>query len=195
MSSTASPKQASVPVTSSSLNGNGPLDSDEAPPRKPPIIPSHITWPGFVVALLMLSIIAAFQAFFAAQSDGGAQVVEAYYDAAIRFEDEQAARAASAALGWSATVEAEPCDRARCPIDVVVLDRAGAPVEGLAGRLRTSRPQRAGTVEELPLEASGAPGRYRALAILDRAGLWDFELTLHRGTEAFEASIRREIAR
>ena len=47
-------------------------DSD----RPPPLIPSHIAWPGFVVFLLLLSITAAVVTVMAARSDGGARPAE-----------------------------------------------------------------------------------------------------------------------
>ncbi|MEP0548824.1 MAG: FixH family protein [Rhodothermales bacterium] len=176
--------------------GDGHAAADEvAPPRKPPLIPSHIAWPGFVIALLLLSIFAAFQAFFAAQSDGGAQVVEAYYDSAIAFDDEQAAQAASNALGWSAGVEVGACEGGLCAVDVVVRDREGAPVEGLNGLLRVSRPQSAATVARIPLASSDAPGVYRQFVPLNADGLWDFAVTARRGDEQFVTEIRRDVAR
>ena len=44
--------------------------------RRPPLIPSHIAWPGFVVFLLLLSITAAAVTVMAARSDGGARPAE-----------------------------------------------------------------------------------------------------------------------
>ena len=46
------------------------------PDRRPPLVPSHIAWPGFVVFLLLLSIAAAVVTVVAARSDGGARLVE-----------------------------------------------------------------------------------------------------------------------
>ena len=46
------------------------------PPRKPPLVPSHIAWPAFIVFLLAISIAMAAVTVFAARSDGGARPVE-----------------------------------------------------------------------------------------------------------------------
>ena len=46
------------------------------PDRRPPLVPSHIAWPAFVVLLLALSITAAVVTVIAARSDGGARPVE-----------------------------------------------------------------------------------------------------------------------
>ncbi len=177
------------------IQGDGHAADEVAPPRKPPLIPSHIAWPGFVVALLLLSIVAAFQALFAARSDGGAQVVESYYDSAIAFDEEQAAQAASDALGWSAAVEVGACEGGLCAVDVTVQDREGAPVEGLTGLLRVSRPQAAAVVARLPLAASEVPGVYRQFVPVNADGLWDFAITARRADEQFVTEIRRDISR
>ena len=48
-----------------------------APPdRRPPLIPSHLAWPGFIVLLLAMSITAAVVTVIAARSDGGVRLVE-----------------------------------------------------------------------------------------------------------------------
>lgn len=53
------------------------LPAPSAPPeRRPPLIPSHIAWPGFVVLLLLMSVCAAVATVIAANSDGGARLVE-----------------------------------------------------------------------------------------------------------------------
>lgn len=46
------------------------------PERRPPLIPSHIAWPAFVVFLLAISVSMAIVTVFAARSDGGARPVE-----------------------------------------------------------------------------------------------------------------------
>ncbi|GAB5535072.1 MAG: hypothetical protein Rubg2KO_13210 [Rubricoccaceae bacterium] len=48
-------------------------DSD----RKPPLVPAHIAWPGFVVFLLAVTITMVAVTVTAARSDGGARHVDA----------------------------------------------------------------------------------------------------------------------
>ncbi len=43
------------------------------PARRPPLVPSHIAWPAFIVFLLAISITMAAVTVFAARSDGGAR--------------------------------------------------------------------------------------------------------------------------
>lgn len=191
----------SIPPSSSNGHTNGPADAQAAsgePLRKKPLIPPHIAWPGFVIALLLLSIGSAFQAFFAANSDGGAQVVEDYYDAAVRFDDEQAARAASDALGWTTNIRIDGCEGGLCAVELAVRDREGKPVTGLAGLLTASRPQDAAASARIPLAAkveAEAPGVYRQLVPLPTDGLWDFAVAAHRGDERFLTTVRHEVSR
>ncbi len=42
--------------------------------RRPPIIPSHVAWPAFIVFLLAISITMAAVTLVAALSDGGARL-------------------------------------------------------------------------------------------------------------------------
>lgn len=46
------------------------------PDRRPPLVPSHIAWPAFIVLLLAMSIGAAVVTVIAARSDGGARPAE-----------------------------------------------------------------------------------------------------------------------
>lgn len=158
-------------------------------------MPPHIAWPAFVIALLLLGIGSAFEALFAARSDGGAQIVEDYYDAALDFDETRAARAASDALGWTAAVSVGACEGGLCPVEVTVRDRDGAPVEGLSGVVRASRPQEATAAARLPLSSSEAPGVYRQLMPVSADGLWDFALDAQRGDDRFITTVRRELTR
>jgi len=47
----------------------------DTPDRRPPLVPSHIAWPAFIVFLLAISIGAAVITVIAARSDGGARLV------------------------------------------------------------------------------------------------------------------------
>ncbi len=46
------------------------------PDRRPPLVPSHIAWPAFIVLLLAISVGAAVVTVIAARSDGGVRLVE-----------------------------------------------------------------------------------------------------------------------
>lgn len=48
----------------------------DLPVRRPPLVPSHIAWPAFIVFLLAISIGMAVATVIAARADGGARPVE-----------------------------------------------------------------------------------------------------------------------
>lgn len=56
--------------------------SAPAPESRPPLVPPHVAWPAFVVFLLAISISMATVTVIAANSDGGARVIEAASDTA-----------------------------------------------------------------------------------------------------------------
>jgi hypothetical protein len=53
-----------------------PPDRRPLPDRRPPLVPSHVAWPAFVVFLLALSVAMAVVAVVVTRSDGGARPVE-----------------------------------------------------------------------------------------------------------------------
>ena len=61
----------SDPLPAVELSENGRPDS-----ARRALVPPHIAWPLFIVLLLLMSVGAAAVTFWAAKSDGGAQVVE-----------------------------------------------------------------------------------------------------------------------
>ena len=57
-------------------------------------IPPQFLYPGMVVSILMMSVIAHVVLVYKATSDGGAQAVPDYYEKAINWDEEQARAAA-----------------------------------------------------------------------------------------------------
>jgi nitrogen fixation protein FixH len=159
-------------------------------------IPPHIAWPGAIVALLLLGIGSAFTILIASRSDGGAQVIENYYERAVDWDAEADRQAASARLGWTLHIQVASVANGNPLRDVeaTVRDREGTPVAGLVGTLRLSRPQHARPVAELPLApVPDQPGSYRQAMPIDAPGLWDFQILARRDTSHFQATVRREV--
>lgn len=161
-------------------------------------LPPHIGWPLFIVAILLTGVTGAVLTVIAAHSDGGAQVVEDYYEKASNWDATAARRAASKALGWTTTVQV--LDRAPTavtrPVQVTIRDAQDAPVAGLEGTVQARRPELAGVVGEAPLApVADQPGTYEVDLPVLRPGLWDFDIAAQRGTEVYETSIRREVPR
>lgn len=103
-----------------------------------------------------------------------------YYDASKRVDSEQAARLASARLGWQVRPEAARSTHGAAALRIV--DAAGRPVSGLAGRVAAYRPSDAALDQPLAWSEDGAePGLYRAAFARPAGGLWHVTLDLQRG--------------
>lgn len=68
-------------------------------------IPPQILYPGMVIAILAMSVLAHIYLVIEAASDGGAQVVPNYYEKAIHWDAKQARAAAlrDGRASWPAT--------------------------------------------------------------------------------------------
>jgi nitrogen fixation protein FixH len=99
-----------------------------------------------VVAMTILAVVA---------TNGGTQVIPAYYDKAAHYDDELDRAEVSRVLGWHADVV-----MAGGAIDVVVSDAVGGPIDGAS--VRITGYQRAHASDELnvALHALGG-GHYR----------------------------------
>ncbi len=156
-------------------------------------LPPHIAWPLFIVGLLTMSVVTVTITVMAARSDGGAQVIDDYYQKAVNWDETAALQAASDALGWQADVAVGPADADARPVEITLRDREGLPIEGAEGTIRAFRPQRAGVVAESPLMATETPGLYRQTFPINQAGLWDFEIVATQDSLRFQTTIRKEI--
>ncbi len=148
-----------------------------------------------VIVLLLLGMFGAFAALWAAQSDGGVEVIDGYYEKAVNWDERAALEQGSTALGWHLSAEVDPPEVAGLRhVRLSVVDRSGAPVTGLRGTMVVERPQLVATVAEVPLnEDPQRPGTYRQSAPIAAAGLWDFEIRATRDTAVFIERVRRDL--
>jgi len=156
-------------------------------------IPPHIAWPGFIVFLFVLGASVTLSMVWIARSDGGAQVVDNYYEKAVNWDETVSRRNAVERLGWKAFVSVErDADNRRLRLNVI--DRDGLPVSGLAGVVRLHRPEIAGSLAEVILSEDPAiPGSYRCAMPFGRNGLWDIEVEATLDTLQYWDRIRVEI--
>ena len=151
-------------------------------PRRP-LLPPHIAWPGAITGLLLLSLGYGVAVVVAANSDGGAQVVEGA--SAPVSPGDAAAAIRSAALGWTLTARAAPSVGAARTVRVTVTDADGAPVTGLTGTATVSRPQRAAVLAtRAVVPERGANGVYRVAVPDAGPGLYDLAADLRRADGA-----------
>ena len=142
---------------------------------------SQYRWPLYLGGILMLSVTAQGVMVYFATRPNAPRVEPDYYGRALRWDADQAVRAASAHLGWRVTFDVPGgvqyvAGMAR-PVDVSILDADGTAVSGLVGDVIAVRPADTRLNARAPLtELPHAPGRYRGLLRLGAPGLWQLNV-------------------
>jgi len=131
-------------------------------------------WPLFVVLLLVSSVAMMGIVVMAARSDGGAQVIDNYYEQAVRWDSLAEARGAAAALGWQADLDFTSSEHGM-EGTVGVTDSTGAAVEGLRVTVTLRRPQLATIIAEVKATDASNSGLYHFSTDASGSGLWDVE--------------------
>ena len=75
-------------------------------------------WPLFVITLLVSSVVMMGIVVMAARSDGGAQVVDDYYEQAVKWDSLAEARTAASTLGWTTSLT---LGRSEATIDGIIV--------------------------------------------------------------------------
>ncbi len=168
-----------------------PTDRATPSPSRPRI-PTHIVWPAFVIGLLLTSVVMMMVVLYLASADGGAQVIDNYYQKAVDWDVQRAEEARSDALGWSAALTVAP-GSAGSLVTCVITDAAGDPVTGLDVRLTAFRPQFANPQAAARLPGGEAPGTYVAEVPLYGRGLWDLHVRAVNDSAVFVETIRQNL--
>ena len=141
-------------------------------------IQARTRWALAIVGLLGGNAI-AMAALVVSASDGGAQVIPAYYEQAVRYNDAIDAAARSRALGWRAAAVLD-----RGALVVTLRDPSGAPL--LGARVVVTGHPRAFAARRFELElAPTGPGVYRASVPDPQRGRHDVVVRVARGAEQF----------
>jgi nitrogen fixation protein FixH len=131
---------------------------------------------GNAIAMVLLAVIA---------SDGGTQVIPAYYDRAVHFDDEIDRASASRALGWHAEVAI-----AAGEIDVTMSDGTGHAVDD--ARVRVTGYQRAHAGEPVDVELARVGGGHYRAGLRERRGWHDLTVVAERGDAHYQQRIAVE---
>lgn len=167
-------------------------------------------WPLLIGLALAFTVGVNVVMLFAAGSDPNGTVVEPdYYRKAVEWDRTMARRAASAALGWTAsatlgaigdaadaasatgaTTGAGPGDGTRV-LSVELRDASGAAIADADVSATLIHNREASTPIVLALRAAG-DGRYIASGALVHAGQWEVRVVGRRGDARYETSLRVE---
>jgi nitrogen fixation protein FixH len=147
-------------------------------------------WPLGVTTILGLTVAANIWLIRIAGADPSFAVEENYYERGVRWDDELAQRARNRALGWSLGTALAPIAPGKgAQLTIALRDSTVAPINGASVVVKALHVARAGDAVEITLEPGGA-GEYRATVPIERAGLWELRIDVHRGSERFTATER-----
>jgi nitrogen fixation protein FixH len=138
-------------------------------------------WIVAIVALLAINVIAGVILAVAA-TNGHTQVIPAYYERAVHYDDALDEATRSTALGWRA--HAEIVGQA---IAVDVRDASGAPLGGSGEAVvRVTGYQRAHASDVIDTAlVLGSDGRYHGSLLGARRGVYDVAISVERGHDRF----------
>lgn len=154
-------------------------------------IPEKYFWPGMVVAILGLSVVANIVLVTAAQSDGGAQIIDNYYEKAVNWDQHQADLQRVREMGWTVDILVGPAAERRA-VRFVMHDKNGAPLNGLRPHVVVTSPAKLEPIADVELTPAGL-GIYAAEMAIPHAGVWDFALTAPLGDGDFITTKRVEV--
>lgn len=149
-------------------------------------IPAHWFWPGMVIGLMSISVIAMTTTMVLAVSDPSFAVVEDYEAKAGAWDETAAARRASAELGWTTEIsfgESADVYGAR-DLVVEIAQSDGAAVVGASAQAVAFHPARSRDRQVVDLKEQ-SPGVYVGSFTPRREGVWEFELSAVRGEERY----------
>lgn len=159
---------------------------------------SEYRWPIYVGGLLSMSVIACAVLVYVATRPDTPRPIQGYYEAARKWDVDEAVEEASLQLGWTVRYELPAgvphfAGMPR-PIDIKVADREGKPVSGLTGHFFAVRPSdtrlsRDGAMTEMPQ----AVGTYRTLVLVDEPGAWEFRIDTTQQALRFVQTARIDV--
>lgn len=150
-------------------------------------------WPLAITAILGLTVAANIWLIRVATHDPSFAVEEDYYQRGVHWDDELAQRARNSALGWRVDASASPIRHGYgSDLRIALNDAAISPIEGALVVVRAVHVARAGNPVDITLTPY-APGEYEARVPIERAGVWELHIDVHRGADRFTATERLDV--
>ena len=148
-------------------------------------------WPGFIVGLLSLGVLANVGLMVLANTDPSFSVEPDYYQKALDWDQTMAQERQNLRLGWGATLTTAPADEGMSVV-ARVTDKEGAPVAPDAVSVEASHNARGGHVLTATF-MQRRDGSFSADMPIRRPGMWEFRLAVQRGDEHFTQIIRQDV--
>lgn len=150
-------------------------------------------WPIAVGLILGLTVAANVWLIRIANTDPSFAIEANYYQRGVHWDDEMAQQVRNARLGWRLLATLSPIERGRgADLRVALNDSAVAPIVDASVKVWAVHVARAGQPVEVTLRSS-APGEYAARVPIERAGLWELRIDVHRGADRFTALERLDV--
>lgn len=152
-------------------------------------------WAMVPVGLLTAMLIGWAVMITIAVRDPGFSLEPDYYRKALGWDAQQAQRAENARLGWRVELAQIGSAQPGVPaaFEIRARDAAGAPIAGAHASIECFYNARAALRLSTDLHDAG-DGVYRVTLPIRHAGLWEFRLTLRRGTATFTDVVRRDVS-
>lgn len=150
-------------------------------------------WPLAVTVILGLGVAANIWLIRTASNDPSFAIEENYYERGVHWDDELAQRATNRALGWKVVATMTPEGKGNdAVLQIMLTDSAVVPIEGALVVVKAMHVARSRNPMQITLD-SAAPGQYRARFPIQRAGLWEFQIDVQRGSDRFTATERLDV--
>lgn len=143
----------------------------------------QILYPTLVILLIVITMVGSISVLFVARADGGAQVVEDYYQRTVNWNNEMAQDAASAKLGWQISVSPLQYEAKGTRIAFAVSDAKQQPISQLEGSVVITLPQQSKPLGSFSIDKKGTSYSVFVPHTLD--GLTDLTFHLKQGTAIF----------
>jgi hypothetical protein len=186
---------------------NTRLSPTTAPPLSspPPLVDPRVarravlTWSSIIVGLLLLQVGLCAVGVIAATRSKAVAVEADYYNKALHWDQEKALLRASQELGWGVTLtigDVATTNGSRA-LMLKLADPQGKPIEDATVEVAYFHHARPGELRRASLAGmgEGGGGLYASSVPLDRAGKWEFRLTIHRGGQAFIETLQQDLVR
>jgi len=152
-------------------------------------------WPIFVVGLLSLHVVGMLWAVaITARSPGESAVIPDYYGKAQAWDSYKQQLAANQQLGWKLYLQ--PSDQldsiGRRQATVMIVDANNRPLSGATLAVHCFHLSHGDLAADVnPLDQGG--GKYLLSLPLDRAGFWEFDMTVNAAGKTFIQTLTRYV--